>query len=306
MAIRINRIRKTSPTATALSESLKEVVPNTKKLLIEGSAWRGKTNDLLINWGSSEPINVNARVFNSPEAVGNAVSKTKTFDILNSSRVRIPNYHKFTGDKDALAWFLAETAYNENFSGTFFFRTSDSGYGGSGIHIMTDIMDAATEFVGLDEEDMDEDEWYEYFNDFVHNTTGEWRRIIDNTKFVTEYFKATDEYRIHVMCGKVIFAQRKGLRTDDQRPENPNFMIRNHENGFIFQIHDITIPQDVAQQSIQAVQELGLDFGAVDIRYNPNQRKACVLEINTAPALTGSTLEKYTEVLASVHSVLQE
>jgi len=40
-----------------------------------------------------------------------------------------------------------------------------------------------------------------------------------------------------------------------------------------------------------------LDFGAVDVVFNSKEKLAYVLEINTAPGLTGSTLDGYVERL---------
>jgi len=51
-------------------------------------------------------------------------------------------------------------------------------------------------------------------------------------------------------------------------------------------------------EGLASVMALGLDFGAVDIVYNENDNKAYVLEINTAPGLSGTTLEKYVEVFS--------
>ncbi|MNY63636.1 hypothetical protein D3C86_2006230 [compost metagenome] len=44
-----------------------------------------------------------------------------------------------------------------------------------------------------------------------------------------------------------------------------------------------------------AVNAIGLTFGAVDVIWNEYRHQAYVLEVNTAPGLTGTTLEKYAE-----------
>jgi len=51
--------------------------------------------------------------------------------------------------------------------------------------------------------------------------------------------------------------------------------------------------------SIAAVDALCLDFGAVDIIYNEHEDKYYVLEVNSAPGLEGTTLEKYVEALTA-------
>jgi D-alanine-D-alanine ligase-like ATP-grasp enzyme len=42
-----------------------------------------------------------------------------------------------------------------------------------------------------------------------------------------------------------------------------------------------------------------LDFGAVDIIYNAKRNECYVLEVNTAPGLEGTTVEKYATKFAS-------
>jgi glutathione synthase/RimK-type ligase-like ATP-grasp enzyme len=106
----------------------------------------------------------------------------------------------------------------------------------------------------------------------------------------TQYVKKRDEYRVHVFQGEVIHKQRKARKLD---VENPDWRIRNHENGFIFQIEDFEMPQCVADESLKMQDIFDLDFYAADVIYNAKEGKAYVLEINTAPGLEGTTLEKY-------------
>lgn len=110
----------------------------------------------------------------------------------------------------------------------------------------------------------------------------------------TKYVKKKDEYRIHIFDGNVIFEQRKAKRHD---VEEVDYKIRNHAGGFIYAHKDIEVPDDVITQAKLAMTESRLDFGAVDVIYNSREDKAYVLEINTAPGLEGTTLEKYTEAV---------
>src|SRR3546814_9896600 len=76
-----------------------------------------------------------------------------------------------------------------------------------------------------------------------------------------------------------------------------NWKIRNHDNGFIYARDEklAEVPKKVLSDSIKAVGVCGLDFGAVDVIYNEAKGIGFVLEINTAPGLTGTTLEGYTK-----------
>jgi glutathione synthase/RimK-type ligase-like ATP-grasp enzyme len=112
----------------------------------------------------------------------------------------------------------------------------------------------------------------------------------------TVYKKKKEEFRCHVVDNKIIDIQRKALRTDDERPETPNFQIRSHNNGFIYvrnEEFDKAVIKIVETTVLDLHKETGLDFGAYDVIYNSKEKKAYVLEINTAPGLTGTTLENY-------------
>lgn len=128
-----------------------------------------------------------------------------------------------------------------------------------------------------------------------------------NSDFWVVYKKKKHEFRIHLFrinkAIEIIDLQQKSLRKADPVTGEPidtskvNFQIRNHKNGFVFQRNDITVPGDVKSQAIKAFDLSGLDFGAVDVIWNEHEAKAYVLEINTAPGLEGTTLEKYTDAI---------
>lgn len=120
-----------------------------------------------------------------------------------------------------------------------------------------------------------------------------------NAPLYTKYFKRADEYRVHVVRGEIIDVQRK-MRKNDVPDEEINWCVRNHSNGFIFGRGGVVAPDVVLDASVKAVHALGLDFGAVDIGYNKHHNTAAVFEVNTAPGLEGSTLEKYIQSLTSL------
>lgn len=117
------------------------------------------------------------------------------------------------------------------------------------------------------------------------------------TKLYTKYIPKAEEYRIHVFRGEVFFVQRKA-RNKDVPDEKVNWRVRNHGNGFIYANQDVKLLNinQAHQQAIEAVEALGLDFGAVDLVYNRKHNKHYVLEVNAAPGLTGSTLEAYIQL----------
>lgn len=106
----------------------------------------------------------------------------------------------------------------------------------------------------------------------------------------TRYIKKQAEYRVHVFRGKVIDVTQKARSSSAEQVDN---QIRNIDHGWIFKRHGITVPKDVETQAIAAVAALGLDFGGVDVIWNDQGKKAFVLEVNTAPGIEGTTLERY-------------
>jgi len=111
----------------------------------------------------------------------------------------------------------------------------------------------------------------------------------------TKYVKKQQEYRIHV--GRlpngettIISVQRKARR---EGFENPNWQVRNHNNGFVFVRGGVNPPQQVLDASTLALVTAGLDFGAVDVIWNEREQRAYVLEINSAPGLEGQTVTDY-------------
>ena len=108
----------------------------------------------------------------------------------------------------------------------------------------------------------------------------------------TKYIKKDSEWRIHVMSGKVIDIQRK---VRDPETEPKNWKVRSHDNGFIY-IRETEEPnKDVIDKAIQGFKQSGLDFGAFDVVWSKRHKRAYLLECNTAPGLSGQTIEVYAE-----------
>lgn len=106
--------------------------------------------------------------------------------------------------------------------------------------------------------------------------------------------KHRDEYRVHIFKGEVLDVQKKKKRLGFNGSSSG---IRNHSNGWVYARSDVAIPDMLCPIAIQAVELLGLDFGAVDIGHKVNENKFFVFEVNTAPGLEGSTLDKYTKAI---------
>ena len=112
-----------------------------------------------------------------------------------------------------------------------------------------------------------------------------------------KYIKKQTEYRVHVCSGKVIDAQEKRVRSGS---EGNNFQIRNHDTGWVFCRDNVHPQEDVLVQSIRAVEALCLNFGAVDVGWNEYHQQATVYEVNSAPGLEGTTLDKYVQAIKEI------
>lgn len=114
-----------------------------------------------------------------------------------------------------------------------------------------------------------------------------------NAPLYTVNAKHKDEYRVHVLKGRIIDVQKKKRKLDHEGITASG--IRNLANGWVYARSDVVLPDSVASAAIDAVTTLGLDFGAADIGHRVIDDKAILFEVNTAPGLCGTTLEKYVE-----------
>ena len=138
----------------------------------------------------------------------------------------------------------------------------------------------------------------------LRGNSGRGIRIVDSVDdlqdapLYVKYIKKTAEYRIHVFKGEAFDIQEK-RRNRDVQDDQVNWQVRNTDGGFIFAregIHLPDMPVEMVLEAEKAVQELGLDFGAVDVVWNNHYGKHYILEVNTACGLEGTTLDNYTKV----------
>ena len=223
-----------------------------KILLKEGSRWRPRHRDKVINWGATRlPRHLfDAEVVNHPDLVASVVDKRNFF--LQCDGTQPFNVPRYWTSRDA-----AEQWLRENPGRTLVARTILRGHEGAGI-VLIDNLD----------------------------------QMVDAPLY-TEYVKKKAEYRVHVVNGVAIDAvQKKKLREYDGARDT---RIRNTLNGYVFARTGVVVPDSVLTGAVSAVDFYGLHFGAVDVIYNEHQDKAYVLEINTAPGIEGTTVQKYKE-----------
>lgn len=164
--------------------------------------------------------------------------------------------------------------------------------------------------------------------------------IGEGAQYFQGYIDIQDEYRLHVFDGKVIYAvkktenatkegwvaQRVEKVTDYAAKNNininaetmnyvlgiiyaeqqlPDRVVRSNHRGWKFSnIRLASLSNDLKAAAIKAVSVLGLDFGAVDCCVD-TAGNVFIIEVNTAPGLQGTTLEKYTEAFQAKINEIQ-
>lgn len=248
---RVLPYRQGSRGASALARALGGLC-----LRVEGSTFRPRVTDVIINWGRTQPYNVprvpgigvpQVNVLNLPEDIVRASNKRTFFQLMAE-----------TGNEEIIPRFWTNRNEIPDDAFPIVCRTVLAGHSGEGI-VIADTR-----------------------NDLV------------NAPLYVQYVKKQDEYRVHVGLRNdqsiIIAVQQKRRRAEHAEP---NWQVRNHANGFIYARENVAPPQEVLDVAIRALQVTGLDFGAVDVIYNSRQRRAFVLEVNTAPGLEGQTVEDY-------------
>lgn len=113
---------------------------------------------------------------------------------------------------------------------------------------------------------------------------------IPDAPLYTKFVPKAREYRFHVFDGQVIDIQQKKRRAGLE--ERPDGLIKNLANGWVFCRDEITpFPDNAPSVALETIRALGLNFGAVDMLSKDGQ--VYVLEVNSAPGLDGTTLQKY-------------
>jgi hypothetical protein len=108
----------------------------------------------------------------------------------------------------------------------------------------------------------------------------------------TRYKPKTQEYRVHVHAKFGVMDVQQKRKRNDVSEEDYDAFIRSWDNGWVFCRENLKVPDNVVQVSELAINNLGLDFGAVDIGYHP-QFGIGIYEVNTAPGIEGQTLANY-------------
>ena len=244
MTIKIYAHNPHSEGAKNLAEAL-----GVRRIKHEGSTWRPRMGDKVVNWGSRNLPDVHpAEVINNVHSVALVSNKLSFFNEMAPTELGV-NIPTFTTERAVAANWIREHGWK------MVCRTLLTSHSGNGIVI-------------AETEDQ-----------------------LVQAPLYTRYVKKQAEYRVHIVRGRVIDVQRK-IRDPENTPTD--WHVRSHANGFIFVRGSAPPPDDVTTQCLRAFRASGLDFAAIDVIVDRNGL-AYVLEANTAPGLTGTTVTNYAD-----------
>lgn len=163
----------------------------------------------------------------------------------------------------------------------------------------------------------------------VNNAIDTFTNRIGKSSYFQNYIDIVDEYRLHVVNGKLIYAQKKvprdnmveahveqqsdkikrmaeknGKKIDEdtlkyaleyqgKKIAGPDNIIKSNTRGYKFSSIKLeNVKKDLLDQSVAALKALKLQFGAVDCCVDADG-KAWIIEVNTGPGLEGSSFEAY-------------
>lgn len=267
---------------------------NAKIIKLEGSKYRNRDEHIVINWGNSRTIPVvdGVDMLNPPENVAVAANKLHTFEELDEHGVSIVPY---TTDRDEAEEWVAE-------GNKVFVRNVLTGHSGEGIEVIQHRPVHNPLRAGL--ERLFEGARGLGLQRLANAVELEMDDIIDELPNIpqaplyTLCIQNDGEYRVHVFQGDVILYQKKSRRVGEdgevEVAEGADTDVRNLASNWIYRTGNLEPLERVEDLAIEAIEALGLDFGAVDI-IKDEEGNVYVLEVNCAPGLgNADSLEAYT------------
>lgn len=113
----------------------------------------------------------------------------------------------------------------------------------------------------------------------------------------TMYKKKKREFRVHVFKDEVVNVTEKKRRKGFEGQRDTK--IRNLANGYVFVQSVENEPVELRQLAIRAARVSSSDFRGVDIGYNQQKGELFVIEVNSAPGIQGSNIEKYLDKIVN-------
>ena len=111
----------------------------------------------------------------------------------------------------------------------------------------------------------------------------------------TKYKKKKREFRVHVFKDQVVAVVEKKRKKEFDGERDTK--IRNLANGYVFIQTVENEPEGLRTLALAASKVSASDFRGVDIGYNAKKDELFVIEVNSAPGIQGSNVNKYLEAM---------
>lgn len=286
----------TDKTGQALADAMK----------VKGARTAPKgAQDIVIGWGAKtkEPLKINSKhVFNHPDDIRANRNKFRALELMQAAKVNVAPF------ADSSVVMAALDDKKNPLALPLVGRTKFHQGGANFITCLT--------------------------RTHVNNAIDTFANRIGKQSYFQNYIDIVDEYRLHIVNGKLIYAQKKvprdnmveahveqqsdkikrlaeknGKKIDEEtlkyaleyqgkKITGPDNIIKSNTRGYKFSNVKLeNVNKDLLDQSIAALKALNLQFGAVDCCVD-SDKKAWIIEVNTGPGLEGSSFKAYVAAFA--------
>ncbi len=111
----------------------------------------------------------------------------------------------------------------------------------------------------------------------------------------TKYKKKKKEFRVHIFKDKVVHVLEKRRKSVYEGVADTK--IRNTANGYVFCSENVVEPEGLRDLALKASTVTKSDFKGVDIGYNEKLNQLFVIEVNSAPGIEGTNVDRYIKVI---------
>jgi glutathione synthase/RimK-type ligase-like ATP-grasp enzyme len=111
----------------------------------------------------------------------------------------------------------------------------------------------------------------------------------------TKYKKKKKEFRVHIFKDQVVHVLEKRRKSDYEGTADAK--IRNTANGYVFCSENVVEPEGLRELALLASKVTNSDFKGVDIGYNEKLNQLFVIEVNSAPGIEGTNVDRYIKVI---------
>ena len=113
----------------------------------------------------------------------------------------------------------------------------------------------------------------------------------------TLYKKKKKEFRVHVYKDKVVHVLEKRKKKGFEGERETK--VRNTANGYVFCSDNVEEPEGLRELALKASKVTQSDFKGVDIGWNEKKKELFVIEVNSAPGIEGTNVQRYVNAITN-------